>query len=199
MPLPVAHSLMGASIVILARRQLDRSSVAPVLVGGGLGLLPDFDLLLSWGLGLGRNYHGSYTHSVLFAVAVGAGVSLLRREEQPRAVAGYIGAALSHGVLDALTKNQFGGAALLWPFSLTQYRLGLIPNYEFYPNPDLHGWWHIVVEAVPHLFLEIRIYLPVFVLATIIRHVYGQPRPLTAHSARRPRPKAGPAGESGHQ
>lgn len=191
MPLPVAHSLVGASIVILARRRLDRYSVVPLLIGGLLGLLPDVDLLLSWGLGLGRYYHGSYTHSLLFAVAVGAGVSLLRREEQPRAIAGYIGAALSHGVLDALTKNQFGGAALLWPFSLTQYRLGLVPNYEFYPNPDVQGWGRILAEAAPYLVRELRVYLPVLVLAALIRYKYSQPQSSPPPTAPRLRPNGG--------
>ena len=170
MPLPVAHSLIGASIVTIALRRTDwRSGLAPILIGAFLGALPDIDLFLSWGLGLGQHYHGSYTHSILFAVAAGAAVSLLRGEEQPRAVVGYVGAILSHGVLDALTKDQFGGAALLWPWSLDRYRLGLMPNYEFYPNPAVQSWISILVAALPHLIGELKLFLPVFLLALAIR------------------------------
>lgn len=170
MPLPVAHSLIGASIVTLALRRLDRKSIVPLFIGGILGLLPDLDLVLSWGLGLGRHYHGSYTHSLLFALAAGAAVSLLRREEQPRTVAGYVGAVLSHGLLDALTKSEFGGAALFWPFDPAQYRLGLLSNYEFYPNPAAQSWWSILTGSAPYLLRELNLCLPVFILAVAIRH-----------------------------
>ena len=79
MPLPVAHSLVGASIVTLAMRRFDpRLDWAPVLVGAVLGLLPDLDLLLTWGLRLGIEYHGSYTHSILFALAAGAAFAAVR-------------------------------------------------------------------------------------------------------------------------
>ncbi|NBO65496.1 MAG: metal-dependent hydrolase [Acidobacteria bacterium] len=170
MPLPVAHSLVGASIVTLALRQPSwQSAWGPVLVGAFLGALPDVDLLLSWGLGLGHHYHGSYTHSILFAVAAGAGVALLRGEEELRAVLGYVGATLSHGLLDTLTKDQFGGAALLWPWSFDRYRLGLIPNYDFYPNPAVQSWRAILLAALPHLAYELKNYLPVIILALAIR------------------------------
>ncbi|MFM8392494.1 MAG: metal-dependent hydrolase [Acidobacteriota bacterium] len=171
MPLPVAHSLVGASIVTLAMRRLEwRLDWGPILTGALLGALPDLDLILSWGLGRGLHYHGSYTHSLLFALAAGAAAALIRREEQPRAVLGYIFAALSHGLLDALTKDQFGGAALLWPLSTTQFRFGLLPNYEFYPNPPLQGWLRVVRDAVPHLWRELKLYLPVFLMVAAYRY-----------------------------
>lgn len=170
MPLPVAHSLVGASIVTLAMRRFDpRLDWAPVLVGAVLGLLPDLDLLLTWGLRLGIEYHGSYTHSILFALAAGAATCLLRGEVQPRAVAGYVGAVLSHGLLDILTKDQFGGAALFWPFSTAHIRLGLLPNYEFYPNPGVQSWFQIAIAAWPFFLNELKLYLPVLLLAVIYR------------------------------
>jgi membrane-bound metal-dependent hydrolase YbcI (DUF457 family) len=175
MPLPVAHSLIGASLVTLSLRRLDwRLDWGPILTGAILGALPDLDLLLSWGLGLGLHYHGSYTHSALFALSAGAAAALLRGEEQPRAVIGYVSAVLSHGLLDALTKDQFGGAALLWPLSTTQFRFGLLPNYEFYPNPLGQGWLSVFRDALPHLFREFKLYLPVFLLAAAYRYNFSQ-------------------------
>jgi membrane-bound metal-dependent hydrolase YbcI (DUF457 family) len=174
MPLPVAHSLVGASITTLALRHLDwRHDWAPILIGAILGALPDIDLVLTWGLGRGIESHGSYTHSLLFAISSGSAVALLRREEDWRSVAGYVGAALSHGLLDALTKDQFGGAALLWPLSSNQFRLGLLPNYEFYPNPSVQSWLRISLDALPHLFGELKHYLPVFLLAAAYRYNFS--------------------------
>jgi hypothetical protein len=55
-------------------RKLD---TAPLLVGALLGAIPDIDPLLSLvGSIFGLRAHGSYTHSILFAVAAGAGVSV---------------------------------------------------------------------------------------------------------------------------
>jgi membrane-bound metal-dependent hydrolase YbcI (DUF457 family) len=174
MPLPVAHSLVGASIVTLAMRRFDpRLDWKPLLVGAFLGVLPDIDLMLTWGLGRGLEYHGTYTHSILFAVAAGAATCLLRGELQPRAVAGYVGAVLSHGLLDILTKDQFGGAALFWPFSTSHLRLGLLPNYEFYPNPRVQSWWRIVTSAGPFFLNELKLYLPLLLLAVIYRTRHG--------------------------
>lgn len=170
MPLPVAHSLVGATMVTLAMRRFEwRLDIAPLLVGAMLGALPDIDLLLSWGLNFGQRAHGSYTHSILFAVAAGAAASLIRNEPQPRAVAGYVGAGLSHGLLDTLTKDQFGGAALLWPISRHHFRFGLIANYEFYPNPEVQSWFRIFIDAVPYLVREFQLYLPLLMIALIYR------------------------------
>ena len=190
MPLPVAHSLIGASIVTLALRRLDwRFDWRPILIGALLGLLPDFDLLVSWGLQRGIEHHGTYTHSILFAVSCGSVVALLRGERDLRVVAGYISAVLSHGVIDALTKDQFGGAALVWPLSTEQIRLGLLPNYEFYPNPSVQGWLRILLDSLPHMFRELKLYLPVFMLVAAYRYNFGMnsnqgPTPDTAPNRR---------------
>ncbi|MFZ4795491.1 MAG: metal-dependent hydrolase [Blastocatellia bacterium] len=170
MPLPVAHSLVGATMVTLAMRRFEwKLDTTPLLVGALLGAIPDIDLLLSWWFNFGLRAHGTYTHSILFAVAAGAGVALIRNEQKPRAVAGYVGAALSHGLLDAMTKDQFGGAALLWPFSRHHFRLGLIANYDFYPNPQVQSLFTMFVQAMPYLVKEFQIYLPLLMIALIYR------------------------------
>lgn len=184
MPMPVAHSLIGASLVALSRRDLflpkvfskDRTRAAnlqtgwrAVLWGALLGTLPDIDLLLSWGLGWGVGVHGGYTHSILFALAISAALTLLRREVAWRPYAGYLGAALSHGLLDASTKDLFGGAALLSPWMEEKFRWGILPNYAFYPNPAVQSWSAIAADAWPYCRREFLLLAPLLIVILVVQ------------------------------
>jgi membrane-bound metal-dependent hydrolase YbcI (DUF457 family) len=184
MPMPVAHSLLGASLVAISRQDLflptgarqtgsslprKASGWLAVLWGAILGALPDIDLLLSWGLGWGVRVHGGYTHSILFALATSSAVALLRREAAGRPLAGYFGAALSHGLLDASTKDLFGGAALLSPWMEEKIRWGLLPNYAFYPNPAIQSWSAIATEAWPYCWREFLLLAPLLFVILFIQ------------------------------
>lgn len=184
MPMPVAHSLIGASLVALSRRDLFlprisskprfraahlRSGWTAVLWGAILGAWPDLDLLLSWGLGWGVRIHGGYTHSILFALVVSTALTLVRREIAWRPYAGYLGAALSHGLLDASTKDTFGGAALLLPWIEEKIRWGILPNYAFYPNPAIQSWSAIVADAWPHCSREFLLLAPLLIVILVVQ------------------------------
>jgi inner membrane protein len=90
-----------------------------------LSMLPDADVV---GLFLGVNYgapwgHRGATHSLVFALMVGAGVALVARACRKRVMRVSILATLvvaSHGVLDTFTNGGLG-SALLWPFDDTRY------------------------------------------------------------------------------
>lgn len=170
MPLPVAHSLIGASIVALTRRDWSwKDGWKPILIGAAIGAIPDLDLIVTWGLRWGLKYHGSYTHSILFAFALGSAVTLLRKEVNARAAAGYIGAVLSHGILDALTKKEFGGVQLFWPISTHRYKWGLMSNYEFYPNPAQQSVMEILQQSWRFCLREFLIVFPVLLLIVVVK------------------------------
>ena len=90
-----------------------------------LSLLPDADVI---GFSLGVEYgdpwgHRGATHSLAFALAVGAFVGLAARwfHTPPRrgwAIATVV--LVSHGLLDTMTDGGLG-CALFWPFDLTRY------------------------------------------------------------------------------
>src|SRR5215813_13299290 len=136
MPLPVAHGLLGAAIVATTRRKLSfRKDWLALLLGSTLAIIPDFDLILSWILGYSIKTHGGFTHSLLFSVAAGFLGCWLMREQTLRGFLTFTLATTSHGILDVITRKEFGGSALLWPFSSHKFRLGWFNYFEFYPDP----------------------------------------------------------------
>jgi len=165
MPLPVAHGLVGASIVVALHKGFSwRKNWWPLLVGAILAVSPDFDLFLAWVLKYNIRIHGSFTHSILFAIALGLAGAWLAKEFNRRGVVIYILVALSHGLLDVCTKKEFGGAQLLWPFSTRKIRLDLFSYYEFYPELGRDPLGQILRDALTISFHEALFCLPVFLL-----------------------------------
>ena len=71
MPLPVAHGLLGAAVAA-AVSQPSRSLRGKLLLTGALlGICPDFDYALNWLRISGGGWHHGFTHSIVFASAVG--------------------------------------------------------------------------------------------------------------------------------
>lgn len=165
MPLPIAHGLIGASLVAASRKGFTfRRDGLPVALGMLLGMAPDLDLFLSWGLGFGTKVHGGFSHSLVIALAAGAGLSIILKETSISRVLAYMAAAASHGLLDACTKKEFGGSAILWPFSNQKYKLGIFSNYEFYPNPASQTWREMLEQAARIGLQEFLIGMPLFLL-----------------------------------
>jgi len=116
MPSAITHALVGAALAAGAPRRLPRTRLALTL--GFLAAMPDLDVI---GLRLGIPYdhvlgHRGITHSLAFAVLVGAavGMALFRaREARGAAVAFSILAIASHGFLDAFTDAGLGIGFLL--------------------------------------------------------------------------------------
>lgn len=140
MPLPIAHGIVGASVLLAWREPKDKLSLWQTLVlGAALGILPDTDLAFVWILDWGVMAHGAMTHSILFAICVGIAVAAWRGEERTRRLREgliFTSAVLTHGVLDMLVRKDFGGAALYWPFSDEKLRFGLFDYFAFYPGSE---------------------------------------------------------------
>jgi membrane-bound metal-dependent hydrolase YbcI (DUF457 family) len=153
MPLPVAHSLVGASIVAALYPQgPSRFQIRPLLVGALVALCADFDFLLIW-LFHFDSAHRGFTHSVAFAGGIGFITLGLFGRTHLKPVLVYGLAYMSHGFLDFLTTRTGQGVMLLWPFSDERLRFGI---WEFSKSPfDLSA-----EELVITLLKEAAIFLP---------------------------------------
>jgi membrane-bound metal-dependent hydrolase YbcI (DUF457 family) len=121
MPTPIGHALGGVVVGLLAAgpprstgwRRPDRASQAFLMTCAAAACLPDIDFL--WGR------HNMETHSVGFAVLVGAAVFLWRRSGR-LAVACAV-AVISHIAFDWLGSEDSPplGVMALWPLSSNFY------------------------------------------------------------------------------
>ena len=166
MPLPIAHGLVGASIVaVISSRDSARVSWRGLAVGAGLAICPDFDVFFSAVLGLGDSWHGSFSHSVTFATFVGLLVPWVLRISPLATNLRFVAATASHAVLDALTgKELHEGEELLWPFCTHRFRLGLFDYFHVGPTNDQTALQTAKAFLSISLF-EAAVFVPVFIFA----------------------------------
>lgn len=180
MPYPIAHGLVAASLAAAT------SSEKPLLrdwktllLCAALGNLPDCDFFFVWILGLGRNWHRGFSHSIVFGLAVGFGLAALlaRLPQRPfKRTHGWLfaGAILSHVLLDmSTTRSVAAGVPLLWPFSAQRFALNLFPyssSIESYIHRNtLAG----LLEGVFYLCLtEFVLFGTLFCLARLARSFF---------------------------
>src|SRR5881628_1301028 len=125
MPFPVAHGLLGVSIVETWRIKAPLDPNPKVfLLAALLAICPDFDFFCIWILGLRGEYHRGPSHSILFAVVITLIVSFLADTPRLQRFFPYLLATLSHGLLDALTSKDLLGVMLFWPFSTKRIKCG---------------------------------------------------------------------------
>lgn len=154
-----------------------------------LAWLPDADLL--WVFAGVRDHgligHRGFTHTPLFAVAVGllAGLCVRwrggNRKEAVRlgCLAGFL--VGTHGILDALAQDG-RGMLFLWPFSLRRF------HFPWRPIPDAPVGWALFTRlGLSHLAIEFVYFLPLtlFALRGAARRADSEsPRPLRGLLAR---------------
>ncbi|MES2296599.1 MAG: metal-dependent hydrolase [Pseudomonadota bacterium] len=119
MPTIFTHAVLPIALGIgLGARRIPRRLMA---AGAVAAMLPDFDVLafklhIAYADTFG---HRGATHSIAFALLVGAAAMLLARRLRARPSVVFLfmaGSAFSHGVLDMLTNGGLG-VALAWPLS----------------------------------------------------------------------------------
>ncbi len=123
----LGHLAVGVSAARLYRQDVPnrRAPLGSLLAWSALSFLPDADVI---GFQFGIRYadewgHRGASHSLMFAVAVGAAVGMLaplfKRPAMRTAFAAILVIA-THPLLDTLTNGGLG-VALFWPFDLTRY------------------------------------------------------------------------------
>ena len=168
MPLPVAHALVGASVVAAwqPKGALSRDW-KPLVYGAALAITPDLDLALLWSLGLSTSWHRSFTHSIAFAVAVGCLVAVAVGRSRIREAIAYGSALLSHGLLDFLATKKYPGVELFWPVSTHRFKLGLSGISEFgvrdYPLAA------IIIDWLKPCLTELVIFGPIFLAIILLK------------------------------
>lgn len=161
MPLPVAHGLLGASLVAAVHPRPANRYFMPLLFGALLANAADFDFLLVFLLH-SKAWHRGFTHSVMFALVVFFifAVSLGRR--RIREAIAYGLAFASHGILDYVTTKEGGGVELLWPFSSERLVFGRIGLSELPSRLPAMG----IVKA---LVVEFMLFAPLILLVGYLR------------------------------
>jgi membrane-bound metal-dependent hydrolase YbcI (DUF457 family) len=165
MPLPIAHGLIGASIVAATL-----PAASPVrdwkllLLGAALSVSPDLDYFLP------TSQHRGVTHSLVFA----AGVSLLcfaaARLMNIRIAIGCAVAVFSHGLLDFATTKMMPGVELLWPFTSRRFGLGLIDYYRLTGvDPVYFLDKDVLRDLIKMGMVELIIFLPIFLFVLSLK------------------------------
>jgi len=156
MPLPIAHGLLGASIVAAIHPKPFVRFYLPLAIGAIFANAADFDFGFSVFFGL-KQWHRGFTHSMFFALAVTAVLMIWRGRKDFREALAYGLAYASHCLLDFATTRRGNGVELFWPFSIERFglrRLGLseIPSQVS------------ALEILTYVGLELLIFAPVFAL-----------------------------------
>lgn len=165
MPLPIAHGLLGASIVAVTLKEASPlRNWKPLLFGASLSILPDFDYFL------GTSLHRGFTHSLIFASIVGMACLAATGLERIKAAIGYAGALFSHVLLDYATTKTMPGVELLWPFSTRRFGLGLVDYYHLTGiDPVFFLSRGVMMDLLKMGMLELIIFLPIFLLVLSLK------------------------------
>jgi membrane-bound metal-dependent hydrolase YbcI (DUF457 family) len=138
-----------------------------LLLGAWLGVFPDFDIFFIWTLGFGKGWHGSLTHSLLFALSSGAITYLLIRESRIKESAVYVSAVFSHAVLDFLTTRSADGVELLWPFWTYRFKLGLFDYLDV--NLNAHILSDFMTGVLKVSLIELLLLSPVLFFIIFVK------------------------------
>jgi len=167
-PLPIAHGLVGASVVEALRPSSERRPVKLLLLGALLAISPDFDYILNWlHISYGGWHHG-FTHSIPFALVLGFVLVVIFRDWRLRSYLVFTLAYVSHTLLDFLI-TESRGVALWWPFTNYRYKLRL-------PSPIEYAWSNAslldtLLDILKLCLMELVIFGPIFLAIIWIRHV----------------------------
>ena len=165
MPLPIAHGLLGASIVAAALPQASPArNWKPLLLGAALASFPDLDYFLA------ADWHRGFTHSLIFALLISVACVVARRAASLRLALACAAAVFSHGLLDFATTKTMPGVELFWPLSTRRFGLGLIDYYRLTGiDPTYFMVEDISRDLLKAALVEVVIFLPLFLFALSLK------------------------------
>jgi membrane-bound metal-dependent hydrolase YbcI (DUF457 family) len=169
MPLPVAHGLLGASLVAAVYPQRAKPYWMPLLFGAFLANAPDLDFALTFILH-SKAWHRGFSHSIILALVIFLGLLFLFGRHHLREAFAFGLAFASHGILDYLTTKEGGGVELLWPLSSNRigaHWVGLSELPSRMPP----------IEIVKSLALEFALFMPFLLLALGVRKYVARNAP----------------------
>jgi membrane-bound metal-dependent hydrolase YbcI (DUF457 family) len=166
MPLPVAHGLVGASLVAAVYPQRTKLYWMPLLFGAFLANAADFDFALAFMLH-SKAWHRGFSHSIVLALVVCLGLLFLFGKHHLREAIAFGLAFASHGILDYLTTKEGGGVELLWPLSSSRFGAHWVGLSELPSRMP-------PMEIVESLALECLLFTPLLLLAITIRKHVGR-------------------------
>lgn len=164
MPLPIAHGLLGASVVAAFGRAPAERRLAPLVAGALLANAADFDFALAFAFH-SRAWHRGFSHSVAFSLVVCLVLVLALGWRRVREAVAYGLAYASHGILDYLTTKEGGGVELLWPFSSERLVFGMVGLSELPSRMP-------AVEVVKSLVLEFALFAPLLAVTVWLGKFY---------------------------
>jgi inner membrane protein len=173
-PTILTHAVVAVGLARLLPKPLP---VAASLLGAGVAILPDVDVL-AWPLGLARDSvwaHRGLTHSLPAAAVTAAALALAARRwigvGTPLLAAYLLAAMASHGLLDAATNGGWGVA--FWaPFDMERHFFTWRP-VEVSPV----GWSFVGRRGLAVLWSELRwIWLPLAAVITTVEVVRSEPK-----------------------
>ena len=167
MPLPIAHGLLGASVVAALRPSSEPRTAKLLLTGALLAISPDFDYALNWLRIPYGGWHHGFTHSIPFALVMGVVMIALFREWKLRSYLVFTLAYVSHTLLDFMF-TESRGVALWWPFTNYRYKMRL-------PSPIEYAWSRASLlatfsDVVKLCLLELLIFGPILLAVLWLRH-----------------------------
>lgn len=162
MPLPIAHGLVGASVVAaICPQPMTKRYFALLLIGALLANCPDLDFFLVVAL-RSRSWHRGFSHSLAFAFLISSLFLVFsgRRYIKEAIACGL--AFASHGVLDYITTKEGGGVELLWPFSSERLALGWFGLSELPSRLP-------ATEILKAIVIEFAIFTPILLALLLLR------------------------------
>lgn len=169
MAFPLAHGILGATVIILTAKNGKEINYKRVALGAFLGVLPDFDYLLNFLKIGGGGWHHGFSHSLVFALIVGLIIAFVIRDFNPRTIFGLSLATASHGILDFfITESK--GIALLSPFTNYRFKLELSSPIDYRWMDENKA--QIIFNILQICLIELVIFLPLFLIVIWFRQKF---------------------------